>query len=51
MVGEPLSASLALIAVMLLAWLSPVGIGTYVAWVSLHGVESSDTRQTPEIRG
>ena len=51
MVGEPVSASLALIAVMLVAWLSAVGIGTYVVWVFLHGVDPSDAQETAEIRG
>ena len=51
MVGEPVSASLALIAVMLVAWLSAVGIGTYVVWISLHGAEPSDAQETGESRG
>jgi hypothetical protein len=51
MVGEPVSASLVVIAVMLGAWLSAVGIGTYVVWVSLHAIDPSSTQETAEIHG
>jgi hypothetical protein len=49
MVGEPVSASLALIVVMLVACQTPVGIGIYVDWVSLHGIDASPTQETAEI--
>jgi len=45
MVGEPVGASVALIVVMLSAWLGALGIGIYVAWASIREVDASTTRE------
>ena len=41
MVGEPVGASLALIAIMLGAWFCVIGVGAYLAWRSMRGVRTS----------
>jgi len=41
MVGEPVGASLALIAIMLGAWFGVIGVGAYLAWRSIRGVRTS----------
>ena len=46
--GEPVGASLALIAVMLGAWLAAMGIGAYVVWASIRGVTASSTQESSE---
>ena len=49
MIGEPVEASVALIAIMLGAWFCAIGIGTYLAWKSMRGVRSSRIQETPNL--
>jgi hypothetical protein len=57
MVGEPIAASVALIAVLLGAWCGALGIGAYVTWAFIRGVDASTTEEpipsaepTPSLR-
>lgn len=48
MVGEPIAASIALIVVMLGAWLGAVCIGIYVVCAFQHGVDAFVGDPCPE---
>jgi len=49
MIGEPVGASLALIAIVLGAWFCAIGIGTYLAWKSMRGVRPSSIQERPNL--